>query len=198
MDDRIDVRFLRWPAESDRRDEYYALGRLRILVVEAGARPPISADVREDWVRPPVTQEDVNSRILALRARSGVDCKPHVDPHGVIHYGGRSCTLSPTATDLLERLSRDFGELVRRHELLDCLPERNEPATRNALDLHMMRARKRIRPLGLIIRTVWGQGYLLEQETGVSENLERSAPMSINSDSAALHLTNGHRPEHNL
>ncbi|HEX2272971.1 MAG TPA: helix-turn-helix domain-containing protein, partial [Acidimicrobiales bacterium] len=35
---------------------------------------------------------------------------------------------------------------------------------RNALDVHILRLRRRLRPLGLAIRTVRSRGYLLEPE----------------------------------
>jgi hypothetical protein len=159
-----DVKLVRWPTESALRDRYRSGGVMRLLVVEAGVCPPVCTDAREDWVRAPIRQDDLQARIAALRARFEVDRRPAVDPHGVVRYGGRSATLSPTGTDLLERLARDFGELVDRNELLrHCLPDRDHDVSRNALDLHIMRVRRRIRPLGLAIRTVWGRGYLLEQ-----------------------------------
>jgi len=159
-----EVKLVRWPAESARRDRYRSLGVMRLLVVEAGVCPPVCTDALEDWVRAPIRQDDLQARIAALRARFEADRRPTVDPHGVVRYGGRSATLSPTGTDLLERLARDFGELVDRDELLrHCLPDRDRTVSRNALDLHIMRVRRRIKPLGLTIRTVWGRGYLLEQ-----------------------------------
>ena len=161
-----EVKLVRWPAESARRDHYRVLGVLRLLVIEGGARPPVCSDIREDWVRAPITPDDLQARIAALRARAEAHCRPQVDPNGVLRYCGRSITVSPTATDLLERLVREFGVLVSRDDLRDCLPERDGGASRNALDLHIMRVRKRIRPIGLAIRTVWGRGYLIEPFSG--------------------------------
>ena len=36
---------------------------------------------------------------------------------------------------------------------------------RNALDVHVLRLRRRVAPLGLVIRTVRSRGYLLESES---------------------------------
>jgi hypothetical protein len=138
------------------------MGILCLLVVEGGVPAPICSDVREDWVRAPVTDDDLRVRIATLRAKSDAYRLPHVDPNGVLRFGGRSITVSRTETDLLECLVRQFGVLVTREALRDCLPDRPGGASRNALDLHIMRVRRRIRPLGLVIRTVWGRGYLLE------------------------------------
>ena len=46
--------------------------------------------------------------------------------------------------------------------LQDRLPDRLGSSSCNALDLHIMRLRRRIAPLGLSIRTVWRLGYLIE------------------------------------
>lgn len=159
---RGDVKLVRWPAESARRDRYRALGILRLLVVEGGVPAPVSPDVREDWVRAPVSDDDLRARVASLRAKAEAHRLPQVDPNGVLRYAGRSITVSRTETDLLECLVRQFGVLVTRETLRECLPDRPGGASRNALDLHIMRVRRRIRSLGLVIRTVWGRGYLLE------------------------------------
>lgn len=113
-------------------------------------------------MRAPISEEDLKARIATLRAKAEAHRLPHVDPHGLLRFAGRSITVSRTETDLLECLVRQFGILVRRETLLECLPERSGGVSRNALDLHIMRLRRRIQPLDLSIRTVWGRGYLLE------------------------------------
>lgn len=138
------------------------MGILRLLVVEGGVPAPICADVREDWVRAPVSDDDLRARVATLKAKADAHRLPHVDPNGVLRFAGRSITVSRTETDLLECLVRQFGVLVTRDMLRECLPDRPGGASRNALDLHIMRVRRRIRSLGLVIRTVWGRGYLLE------------------------------------
>jgi DNA-binding winged helix-turn-helix (wHTH) protein len=138
------------------------MGILRLLVVEGGVPAPICSDVREDWVRAPVSDDDLRARVATLKAKADAHRLPHVDPNGVLRFAGRSITVSRTETDLLECLVRQFGVLVTRDMLRECLPDRPGGASRNALDLHIMRVRRRIRSLGLVIRTVWGRGYLLE------------------------------------
>ena len=157
-----DVQLVRWPAESGRREHLRRLGVPRLLVIEGGATPPVTGDVQEDWVRAPVSREDVRVRLEALNVRSQAHQQPHVDPHGVLRFGGRSTPISPTATDLLLCLVRGYGVLVSREELQACLPDSVPCTNRNVLDLHIMRLRRRIKPVGLVIRTVWGRGYLLE------------------------------------
>ena len=45
--------------------------------------------------------------------------------------------------------------------------------TANVVRVHMMRLRKRILPLGLVVRTVHGRGYLLERDDASSPGQRR-------------------------
>lgn len=157
-----EVVVIRWPAESDRRDECHALGLPRLLVVEGQTRAPICTDVLEDWVRPPMTSEDfsIRAQTLHIRARSGA--VPRVDPSDVLAFGGQSLPLSPAEARIMRPLSASFRQVVARDVLaVHCWPD-EAAARRNALDLHILRLRRRIRPLGLCIATVWSRGYVLE------------------------------------
>src|SRR5215207_166243 len=101
---RSDVKLLRWPAESARRARYKALGVLRLLVIEGGVPAPVCTDIREDWVRPPMTESDLRARIATLLAKAEAHRLPHLDPYGILRFGDRSITVSPTETELLECL----------------------------------------------------------------------------------------------
>jgi DNA-binding response OmpR family regulator len=139
-----------------------------LLVVEADAPAPLCRDVREDWVRAPISRDDLHARVAALRARSGFHHVPQVDPSGALTFGGQVVVVSPLETSLLHVLVTDFRSLVDRGELLGCLAKRRARATRNALDLHITRIRRRIRPVGLVVRTVRGHGYILEPAPSAS------------------------------
>ncbi|MGQ0804164.1 MAG: helix-turn-helix domain-containing protein, partial [Actinomycetota bacterium] len=62
-----------------------------------------------------------------------------------------------SASALVER----FGAVVGRETLARRAWPEQRP-TRNALDVHMSRLRRRIAPLGLGVRTVRARGYLLQ------------------------------------
>jgi DNA-binding response OmpR family regulator len=64
---------------------------------------------------------------------------------------------------LLRPLVQRFGKLVAREELLGLLSAHSGSVSRNALDLHIMRIRRRLLPLGLRLRTASRRGYLLEK-----------------------------------
>ncbi|GAB1511106.1 hypothetical protein JCM33774_31480 [Actinophytocola sp. KF-1] len=160
--DKADVRLVRWPADSAARLRCEKEGVLRLLVVEGGAPAPLCRDVREDWVRAPISRDDLNARMEALRAKSYAHDVPLVDPSGALKFGGRVVVVSPMETNLLQILATRFRSLVDRSELLACLAKHRACGSRNALDLHITRIRRRIHPVGLAVRTARGHGYILE------------------------------------
>lgn len=160
--DQLPVKLVRWPAESGKRKRCIEEGALRLLVIEGGAPAPLCSDVREDWVRAPISRADLHARIATLRAKSFPYTVPRVDPSGALTYRDGVVAVSPAETVLLERLTSAFQSLVLREELQERLEQHHTCKNRNALDLHIMRIRRRIRPLSLAVQTAWGRGYILE------------------------------------
>ncbi|MEV5879660.1 winged helix-turn-helix domain-containing protein [Streptomyces sp. NPDC052101] len=134
----------------------------RLLVVEAGAQPPTSNDPVEDWVRPPVSRDDLEARVKALQNRFDSYRAPTIDSTGTLSFGHHSITVSTTQTGLMRLLIDRFGDVVHRTEFVQCFARRTPTLNRNSLDLHIMRLRRRLLPIDLSIRTVWGRGYMLE------------------------------------
>ena len=154
------VELIRWPAEQARREACLEQGVIRLLVVEGAAQAPVCTDVREDWVRSPVGKADLRARMEALLHKNQVDRRPTIDSNGILQYGESTTTLSPTEANLMRHLIESFTCTVDR-SLLSLNLVQASRVNRNALDLHVMRIRRRIRPLGLKIRKVWGRGYAL-------------------------------------
>ncbi|SBU91129.1 Response regulators consisting of a CheY-like receiver domain and a winged-helix DNA-binding domain [Streptomyces sp. Ncost-T6T-1] len=161
-----DVMFVRWPAETDLRNRCKRDGVPRLLVVEAGARPPVCNDPFEDWVRAPIARADLDARVRALQNRLDHRQTPTLDSAGTLTFGPHSITVSNVQTELMELFIEHYGEVVYRHELTQRLAERVQRPTRNSLDLHIMRLRRRLLPTDLVIKTAWGRGYVLETEVG--------------------------------
>ncbi|TKS96449.1 response regulator transcription factor [Streptomyces lasalocidi] len=132
--------------------------------MEAGARPPVCNDPFEDWVRAPISRDDLDARVRALQNRLDSRQIPTLDSAGTLTFGSHSITVSNVQTELMELLIEHFGEVVYRHELAQRLAERVQRPTRNSLDLHIMRLRRRLASTDLVIRTAWGRGYALEVE----------------------------------
>lgn len=160
----MDVVLLHWPADQARRDELHAAGSLRLLLVEGDALPPLPSDDSEDWIRVPASEADLQARMDGLRRRTATtsECAPGIDDDGVLRVADRWVALPPVEARLAVALLDRYGAVVSR----DALARAGWPAGspgRNALDVHMLRLRRRLAPLDLAIRTVRSRGYLLER-----------------------------------
>lgn len=160
----MDVALLRWPTDHARRVELAALRRPRLLLVEAGAVPPESDDCIEDWVQLPAGDLEVRVRMACLgrRAERHAPAVPSLDHDGVLRSRAGWVPLPPVEARLTSALLERFGGVVSREHLASAGWPAGAPG-RNALDVHVLRLRRRIGPLGLAIRTVRSRGYLLEQ-----------------------------------
>nr|WP_272924017.1 winged helix-turn-helix domain-containing protein [Streptomyces sp. SID3343] len=87
---------------------------------------------------------------------------PSIDREGVLRFGGRRLSLSPAEADLMRVLVESFQEVVPRDSLVRRVWPGDCAQRRNALDLRILRLRRRIGCLQLSIRTAWGRGYLLD------------------------------------
>ena len=153
------------PLEEARRDELRDQGCPRLLLLEDGAPPPAApVDELEDWIRVPAGEVDLRARVEGLRRRveARADPAPALDDDGVLRLGDRWVSLPPVEARLTAALLDRYGAVVSR----DALGRAGWPAGapgRNALDVHMLRLRRRLSPLALAIRTVRSRGYLLER-----------------------------------
>ena len=159
---------MRWPKEAGRRDQLVASGTPRLMLVEDHAEPPEAADCLEDWIRVPAGEEDVSARVRALASRADRHGTPSasIDDDGVLRVGTGWAPLPPVEARLTDALLDRFGAVVSRDSLARAGWPDGSPG-RNALDVHVLRLRRRIHPLGLVIRTVRSRGYLLETAAAV-------------------------------
>jgi DNA-binding response OmpR family regulator len=158
----MDVVLVRWPGEKERRALLAAAHTPRLLLVEVG-EPPDPDDCLEDWVRVPAAEGDVRARVAGLWIRAGQHSAnaPELDPDGVLRFGERWVSLPPVETRLTSALLERFGAVVSRESLSRAGWPDGAPG-RNALDVHVLRLRRRLVPVQLAIRTVRSRGYLLE------------------------------------
>jgi DNA-binding response OmpR family regulator len=158
----MDVVLVRWPEEDVRLRQLRETGLPRLLLLNGESEPPESADCLEDWIRLPADDRDMRARVARLASRSETQQPaPQVDGDGLLRYRGRWVALSPVESALAITLVDRFGAVVGR----DTLARRAWPEgtpTRNALDVHMLRLRRRIAPLGVEVRTVRSRGYLMQ------------------------------------
>jgi len=165
----MDVVLLRWPFEEERRERLEQEGQLRLLLVEGGVPAPVCTDPTEDWVRVPADEADVRARIdgLTVRHGSGQADVPDLDHDGLLRRKGGWVSLPPVEARLMSALIERFGAVVSRDQLSRSGWPKGAPG-RNALDVHVLRLRRRIAPVGLSIKTVRSRGYLLEADESVT------------------------------
>jgi Transcriptional regulatory protein, C terminal len=161
----VDVVLVRWPQESERRQHLEDEGVPRLLLVEDGAAPPFVEDPLEDWVRVPAQELDVRARLdtLSARHRRAMPARPTLDEDGVLRSNGEWASLPPVEARLTAALLDRYGAVVSRESLGRAGWPDGAPG-RNALDVHVLRLRRRLSPVGLVIRTVRSRGYLLEAQ----------------------------------
>ena len=160
---------MRWPSDEESLESARRGALPRLLLVEGDSPPPVVDDELEDWIRVPADEVDLHARVDALerrrRARNSV--APTLDDDGVLRLGGGWVSLPPVEARLTEAMLARLGAVVSR----DALGRAGWPdgvPGRNALDVHVLRLRRRLEPLGLAIRTVRARGYLLEAASGNS------------------------------
>jgi hypothetical protein len=163
MQAQLDVVLVRWPLEAERRANLAGRGAPRLLLIDEGHEPPEPADCLEDWVRVPVVEADVDRRLVALSKRLAAHSppRPELDGDGVLRFGPTWVPLPPVEARLTRPLLDRFGAVVGREALARSGWPNGAPG-RNALDVHVLRLRRRLAPVGLVIRTVRSRGYLLE------------------------------------
>ena len=169
----MDVVLVRWPAEADRRGRLCDTGTPRLLLVEEGS-PPAPADCLEDWIRVPAEDADVRARMEALSMRVAQHQAPDVpdlDVDGVLRFGGSWVSLPPVEARLTVALVERFGAVVGREALARAGWPDGAPG-RNALDVHVLRLRRRLATVGLSIKTVRSRGYLLEAAARRTEQVQ--------------------------
>ena len=166
---------LRWPEEEDRRAGISEAGAPRLLLVPEGEEPPRVTDCLEDWVRVPAAEDEVRARVDALTVRSQAHTShgdnghapagPVLDDFGVLRVNGAWVALPPLEARLAEALLERLGAVTSRELLVRAGWPTGAPG-RNALDVHVLRLRRRLQPVGLAIRTVRSRGYLMEPAPG--------------------------------
>lgn len=173
----MDVVLVRWPGEPDRRRSLAVVGAPRLLLVDDSSDPPEGDDCLEDWIRVPASESDVRARVAGLEARARLHRadtdRPEVDGDGVLRYANQWVALPPVEARLTRPLVERFGTVVGRDILTKVAWPEGAPV-RNVLDVHMLRLRRRVAPLGVTITTVRSRGYLLDASASRQEGVRQA------------------------
>lgn len=161
------VELVEWPSGEERLAQLRSEHVPRLVLVPEGMAPPLTADVLEDWIRLPAVDDDIRARVRVLADRAdGADESrvPELDENGLLRSGGHWVSLPPVEHRLMVVLLDRYRAVVSRDALARAGWPEGIPG-RNVLDVHIVRLRRRLAPLGLAIRTVRSRGYLLEEGT---------------------------------
>ena len=157
---------VRWPLEQEMRSSLASEGRPRLLLLEDGP-PPVVTDPLEDWIKLPADDAEMWARLESLRRRWEAPRKPQLDEDGVLTWAEKWVALSPIEARLATVLLERFSLMVSHHTLV-LATQAADDARRNSLDVQLHRLRRRLAPMGLVIRTVRKRGYVLEAGTKAS------------------------------
>ena len=134
----------------------------RVAGLDAGA---------DDYLAKPFEPEELIARIRAvLRRTSRAACNsPDVlEVNGVrlvpgtraVWSGGSPVEVTTTEFDILEMIVRAAGRIISREELSAAIYRRPASSHDRSLDVHVSHLRRKLGPLGGLIRTIRGVGYL--------------------------------------
>lgn len=160
-----DITLVRWPEQEATRVALRAERRPRVLLLNPTTPAPDPEDDLEDWVRIPVAEADLRARVRWLAHRVGAapsraDAGPHLDDDGLFRVGEGWVALPPVEHRLARALLDRRDAVVSREALSQAGWPHGAPG-RNALDVHVLRLRRRLAPLQVTIHTVRSRGYLL-------------------------------------
>lgn len=156
------ARLVEWPAQQALLADLERSGVPRLVVVDDGSQPPLSADCCQDWMWRSGGDQEMRLRLqqLSLRAFDHGHGRPEIDAVGMLRVGLRSVHLPAKERALAAALLRDFGRPVLRDELIRAAwPE--GIARANVLASRISALRSRLAWLGLGIRGSSLTGYFV-------------------------------------
>ena len=125
----------------------------------------------DDYVVKPIALQELQARIRALIRRSSGSASPRLSIGGLsLDMLGKRAYLADQAVDLsarewsvLEYLATHTRRIVSKEQLIQAITSLDQELSANAIEAYVHRVRMKIEGSGVIIRTVRGLGYLLEE-----------------------------------
>jgi two-component system, OmpR family, response regulator len=125
----------------------------------------------DDYLVKPFSLNELQARVRALLRRGQQGGAAPMVVYGGLGFdtvgrtasiNGRTLTLSMHETGVLEVLLHRFGRVVSKEQLVEQLYSYDKEVSHNAIEVYVHRLRKKIADSGVTVRTLYGQGYLLD------------------------------------
>lgn len=157
------VRLLRWPVDADERAALAADATPRLLVVPHDQPAPAVVDDLEDWIREPIDRAELAHRCATLEARAAVAVeRPLVDDSGLVWFRDRWTSVPQLQVALARVLVGRFASVTTTRELGAAYVDGGASPHPEAVKAAVARLRDHLAPIGLVVRTVRGRGFVLD------------------------------------
>jgi two-component system, OmpR family, response regulator len=163
-------------------DGFEVLKRLRrrnpsmpVLILSGREKPEekvLGLDLgADDYLVKPFSLSELQARVRALLRRGQQGGTGPLIQYGELAFdtvaraasvNGRTLPLSLHEAGVLEVLLHKFGRVVSKEQLVEQLYSYDREVTHNAIEVYVHRLRKKIAGAGVTVRTLYGQGYLLD------------------------------------
>lgn len=125
----------------------------------------------DDYVLKPFEFEELDARLHALLRRTQSERSGFLEVGDLrldkqarqVFFRGQSLGMSSREVAVLELLMVRYGRVASKDQIAEHLTGLDEEIGQNAVEVYVHRLRKKLEPLGVVVRTLRGLGYLLEK-----------------------------------